>query len=135
MYSGLSLASGVTSEKTEDDAFHKVTGAEFNGGFGTTIAIVPDVDGDMSPELLVGAPMTSATGTQAGSVYGLYGPWESGVMSTALGAKVLHGESIENLGSSIAVGDVGLDGTIDILLGAPGSNMVYGLSASDWFLD
>ena len=134
MFAGSTVSAG--GELTEVDAFHTVRGSEFNSEFGTTIAVVPDMDGDLSPELLVGAPKSRLMGTQTGAVYGLLGPWTTAPDSTAVGGKVLHGKEIQEfLGTSIAVGDVGADGIIDIVVGAPGSDTVYGMSAVDWFTD
>lgn len=90
-----------------------------------------DVNGDGASDLVVGQPYNSESGHTAkgGAVTVVYGS-TTGLTST--GRKLYHqdtsgvpdsGESGDNLGWSVSVGDVNLDGYADILAGVPGEDV------------
>ncbi|QNE75440.1 hypothetical protein F0344_13160 [Streptomyces finlayi] len=90
-----------------------------------------DVNGDGATDLVVGQPYNSESGHTAkgGAVTVVFGS-STGLTST--GRKLYHqdtygvpggGESGDNLGWSVSVGDVDLDGYADILAGLPGEDL------------
>jgi hypothetical protein len=135
IFSGPSL-SGTLDEASALTALY---GTALNTEFGSSVAVVPDLDGDFYPELVLGAPKSSVMGEDAGAVYGMLGPWAGGVHDVESESRVLYGSTVDGvadqLGTTIFAGDAGLDGTIEILISAVGSSRVYAVSASDWLLD
>jgi hypothetical protein len=81
--------------------------------FGSSVASAGDIDADGIPDILVGAPLSSHSDTQAGSML-LF----SGATGVLLGR--LDGAFSNRLGTSVSGGgDVNGDGTLDLLAGAP----------------
>jgi len=135
LYVGPVLASTSVDSLAEEDAYLELKGTDLDAYFGAAVGVVPDIDGDLSPELIIGAPRSSAAGTLGGAVYGLMGPWEPGTYDAPPIARALYGTSLEALGGTIVVGDVGSDGILDVIVGSSGSSKVYGLHVEDWLLD
>jgi hypothetical protein len=135
IFSGPSL-SGTLDEASALTALY---GTALNTEFGSSVAVIPDLNGDSYPELVIGAPGSSVMGDGAGAVYGMLGPWTAGSHDVEREARVLYGSTVEGLsdkfGTTIIAGDAGLDGSIEILISAIGSSRVYAVSASDWLLD
>ena len=79
-----------------------------SNGFGSAIAIVPDIDGDGADDILVGAPLDT------GHVLLISG-------STGDTIHYLTGESAgDQFGTAVAVSeDIDGDGVADFLIGAP----------------
>lgn len=91
-----------------------------DSGFGQTVAMVGDTNGDGIDDLLVGAPFSTAeTGnTESGAVYLFSGPI-SGSLGTAEATARLVGEDLGGHAGYFlsAAGDLNSDGLADILVG------------------
>ena len=128
----------LTGMLVETDATAVLLGTEIDSEFGSAVTVIPDLNGDVYPEIVIGAPNASATGADAGAVYGMLGPW-TGSHVVESEARVLYGSTVDGVpdlfGTTLVSGDAGLDGTVDILISAPGTATVYAVSAGDWLLD
>ena len=95
-----------------------ITGEDPNDGIGAALGTV-DHNADGVDDFIIGAPDNSAGGTDAGSVYVVYGPIE-GVVSLAVADLRYTGESAsDKLGTSVSsAGDIDGDGIDDIIAGA-----------------
>ncbi len=104
-----------------------ITGVSGYSGFGSHMAPAGDVDGDGTPDLVVGH--ASAYGTGAAWLYsGAELQGLEGSVSTDSGAiSVLQGASGDQYGFRVAgVGDTNMDGWHDLLVGAPGASSSAG---------
>jgi len=92
-----------------------------DGDFAGSAVAAGDINGDGVEDLVVGANATDYTGLQAGSVYVVYGGAAvSGNidLNAHYDARFDGGAAGDQLGSSVACGDVNGDGYCDILMGA-----------------
>jgi len=94
-----------------------VHGATPADRFGAALAPLGDLDGDGHDDFVVGAPFDNAAGTLAGAVYVVSG--RDGSILRAHGAVA----ALDHFGSSVAVGDVDGDGTLDYVAGAPEASL------------
>lgn len=109
---------------------HIVHGASTGCGFGASVALLGDLNGDGRAEFAVGSPTDAVGGVNAGAFY-VY----SGLDASLLYAR--QGAAGERLGTELsAAGDVDLDGIPDLLLGIPnaggGAGRVELLSGASW---
>jgi hypothetical protein len=90
---------------------------------GTALAGGSDVDGDGLTDVLIGAPGSDNSGSNAGCAYLVFGP-PSGTVRLSSADLTLEGESShDSAGLSVAMaGDVDGDGLCDLLVGAPGDD-------------
>jgi len=106
------------SEGGGSDGILDVLGGSSSGdAFGSSIAVIDDVNGDGIDDILVGAPFNDERGNSAGRAT-LY----SGANDTVL--RTLYGRSVgDQFGFSVAsAGDVNGDGRGDFIIGAPAFN-------------
>jgi len=88
--------------------------------FGATLCVLPDLDGDLRPDVAVGSPQDSAGGSSAGSVR---------IFSSQTGAELraIIGNSGENLGFALdTIADVDGDGLRDLLVAGAKTNVSPG---------
>ncbi len=84
-------------------------------------AAAGDLNGDGVADLVVGAPFTTTTAGQVGTVHILFGPLEPGEidLSTSAADVTLSGEKASGFfGDSLATGDVNGDGIEDLVVGS-----------------
>ncbi len=85
--------------------------------FGTAVA-GGDVNGDAFGDVVVGAWDNNGGGGRSGRAYVFHGPL-AGTMSAAAADFIATGAPSDELGLSVAAGDLDGDGRSDVLLGAP----------------
>jgi hypothetical protein len=87
------------------------------GFFGSSIAVLPDLDGDGFPEILVGVPGMEVDGNVAAGMALLYSGHDSTLIATISNPDP---ESSSLFAKSVAsIGDLSEDGKADILISAP----------------
>lgn len=124
---GAALAAGGLIDLASDPASSLLTATLIgpNAGGKIQVLAVADVTGDGTPDIVLGAPVDDAAGTDAGAVYIVEGgPGLTGTVDLAApGAVAVHtvlgATAGDRLGSSAAVGDFGGSSDNDLLLGAP----------------
>ncbi len=87
--------------------------------FGTSVASAGDFNGDGLADVIVGAPDNGVAGTRAGRAYLFSGPL-SGTIAAADADLIVTGQAGDELGMSVAGGDVNGNGASDLMVGAPG---------------
>jgi len=90
-----------------------------------------DLNGDGTPDLLVGADDADSGGRDAGAVYVIAGPVAAGATDLEQVATRIYtgAEADDAIGTALAVGDISGDGQADLVIGAPeawnGDGAVY----------
>lgn len=110
------LAGRVEVRQRWTGTVYTIDGEWFGDQFGSALDRIPDVDGDLIPELVVGAWGSNQGGITAGKVY---------VFSGASGSLIWShvGQPGERLGFSVAhAGDTHGTGIPSVVVGAPGAN-------------
>ncbi len=114
----------------------RIGGELGNDWAGGVISFAPDMNGDGLPELLIGALGNDAGGSNAGAAYVVFGGSDGLATSldwaaNALGGFKVFGEAAADAaGTAIAyAGDLNGDGIGDLLVGAPGVDLVTGNGA------
>ncbi len=105
---------------------------------GQTASSVGDLDSDGVPELVIGAPFDSETGSSDGAAYIVYGP-HSGTVSLGLADAKILGGATGSLGLGYweaAASDLTADGIDDIFVYGDGSfHVVPGGTLGTWSID
>lgn len=122
------MTSSLGGTSTEGFA---ITGARGGNHAGSSVAAAGYVNGDMIPDILVGAPDAAEGG---GTAYLVYGKTDTGTVSLAAiedgdttNGIVVYGAAGDHLGFSVAGGgDLDADGFADLVLGAPGDGTTPG---------
>ncbi len=105
--------------------FHnfRFSGETIGDGAGMSSIIIPDVNNDSFPDVLIAAPLNSSAVTESGKVYIIYGRDLSEFSNMTLGfadAAFFGLTAYSHLGASMAgLGDVNHDGSSDFILGEP----------------
>ena len=91
-------------------------GNEDNAGFGTSVAILQDTNGDSLGDLLIGAPFhDTANHVDAGRIYNYSGKLDDTILDQGFST-----QDYANLGQSVSnAGDISQDGYGDAIVGAP----------------
>jgi len=95
------------------------TGEAAQDLFGNSVASAGDFNGDGFADVIVGAPDNGAAASRAGRAYLFFGP-VSGMIAATDADFIATGEPGDELGMSVASGDLKGDGGSDIMIGAPG---------------
>ncbi len=102
--------------------------AEFDKS-GRAVSGAGDVNGDGFDDVIIGAPLSDATNSEAGRSYVVFGKPEGGLVALSAVAEgtdgfVINGQFLRDYsGTSVAgIGDVDADGLDDVLVGAWGAN-------------
>ena len=103
------------------DATAKLQGQRTNQALGTS-ALLADLDGDGTADVVLGAHGDDTNGNEAGAVFLFLGP-VSGTVSSASADAVIYGETKgDHAGWTISSADLDGDGQEDLLLGAYGGD-------------
>jgi hypothetical protein len=86
--------------------------------FGTSVTSVGDFNGDGISDVTVGAPDNGSGGVRSGRAYTFFGPL-SGTIAAASADSIVTGSNQDELGMSVAGGDINADGAPDLIVGAP----------------
>ncbi|MSP54596.1 MAG: hypothetical protein EXR69_03180 [Myxococcales bacterium] len=113
------VAGAATETRALDDEVTRWEGEEPEDQAGFASA-TGDVNGDGVLDLIVGAPGNDRAGTDAGTIYTVFGPWSVGTHTLGEVDRIDSGErDADAFGRCLAAGsDVDGDGDDDVLLGA-----------------
>jgi hypothetical protein len=130
----LSSLIGGAQAQTNPPADATITGEGADDDFGWRVAPAGDVNGDGTPDLIVGAPSNDTIAGFAGRAYLFHGP-VVGSLNAADADAIVSAEAFgDNLGFSVSsAGDVNADGFDDVLIGAR-SNDTPGTQAGRVYL-
>jgi hypothetical protein len=104
------------------ESLPKVVGKSYGGRLGYSISCDDDIDGDDSPDILIGAPFADADADANGAVYILPSSMLGMPSIDASDLQTLYGlEENAWLGWDIGSGDMDGDGLAEIISGAPGA--------------
>lgn len=121
----------IDSIVAPDSGIVQIFGEENESASGSAFAS-GDYDGDLAPELALGAPEFGANSMGVVYLIDPAGAWPDTVDLTepSAAARLKGGESNAKVGLRIATGDFDLDGTEDVLLGSPNARASIGRDES-----
>jgi FG-GAP repeat len=108
------------NDRSAADADAVISAVNFGDNLGFSVASAGDTNGDGIDDLLIGARGNDANGIQAGRVYLFRGPVR-GELLVGDAHATFSGDAFDELGRSVAGGDLNGDGIADIALGGPAS--------------
>ena len=120
------LLGPIDASDSLSNAEATLSGEANNDQAGSSVAILGDVSGDGTPDLLVGAPWEDTSSSSSGAAYLVLGPFEGHRSLAEADAKLLGEEQYDYAGFAVATaGDVDADGVPDMLVGAFGAPAAY----------
>jgi len=116
---------GLSGSLTTADTLAALSEVSSSDKAGEVVTWAPDLDGDGTDEMLVGAPNRSSNGSKSGSVYLVFGPVTTSTDLGSVGIELWGASSNELAGTSLgAIGDADGTGTPGFLVGSP-ENSTY----------
>jgi len=99
-----------------------VSAGEMSDGFGMSVCLEEDLNGDGLFDLVVGAPYSNRGGAVAGTVY-IW--WGSKALKNEAKPDIIlrQGTANDMFGNSLSAGDINGDGQADLVVGAPQHNV------------
>jgi hypothetical protein len=108
----------ISGHHTAASADAIINGTFANESLGAAVAPAGDVNGDGTPDIVVGAPRFPLGEKGTGRAYVFYGP-VNGVISAATADATLFGQALnDSFGTSVASGDINGDSISDVVVGA-----------------
>lgn len=107
----------VSGELGPGDAEASVSGVIFSEELGYDLAAA-DLNDDGVPDLVLGAPRPPVDGNDPGSVYVFFGPVSGSFAATAADVILVGERDNDEFGIAVGAGDVGGDGSDDLIVGA-----------------
>ncbi len=107
----------LASARGQDpDLRYTLQGVHSDDEFGSSVAAVGDLDGDLCDDFLVGVPQESPNGTHSGRALVFSG--KDGSIMWTFDGDMAFARAGEGVGCA---GDVNADGTLDVIVGMPGA--------------
>ncbi|NOY24743.1 MAG: hypothetical protein GXP62_02625, partial [Oligoflexia bacterium] len=118
------VSGGTTGLMSLSDADALLLGESLSDNTGCAVASAGDQNGDGYGDILVGASGVDDAGAESGAAYIVYGPVSGRYSLASADAKLLGQSASDKAGSAVAGGrDLDGDGTDDVVVGAPGSDL------------
>ncbi len=110
---------GDEDDASLSDADARLLGEQDDDGAGYAVAAAGDVNGDGYDDVAVGAPYEDSAGAGNGVSYLVYGPVGGDFNLYNADARLYGATDGEQSGMALAAGDLNVDGSADLVVGAP----------------